>query len=200
MLGVFLVVSTSIFLMSWFTVPYMMLVAVLLMCCCFWTPWRAAFVFSLFSSWEPGPVLCSFQELSSAGDDLVIPDQLQGVNPKWHRENQKEVESEETLRKTFLLEFSHKVAWIRKGSIPCGLLGKESTCNAGVAGDTGLIPGSGRSPGGGNGNPLQYSCLGNPMNREAWQASVHSVTKSLTFLGFKGNYFPSDIWAIKLEA
>ena len=154
----------------------------------------------VFSSWEPGPVLCSFQELSSAGDDLVIPDQLQGVNPKWHRENQKEVESEETLRKTFLLEFSHKVAWIRKGSIPCGLVGKESTCNAGVAGDAGSIPGVGRSPGGGNGNPLQYSCLGNPMNREAWQASVHRVTKSLTFLGFKGNYFPSDIWAIKLEA
>ena len=47
------------------------------------------------------------------------------------------------------------------------------------AGDTGLIPGSGRSPGEGNGNPLQYSCLENPMDKEAWQATVHGVTKGL---------------------
>ena len=43
------------------------------------------------------------------------------------------------------------------------------------AGDPGLIPGLGRSPGGGHGNPLQYSCLGNPMDRRAWQATVHGV-------------------------
>ena len=43
--------------------------------------------------------------------------------------------------------------------------------------DMGLIPGSGRFPGKGNGNPLQYSCLGNPMEREAWRATVHGVTK-----------------------
>ena len=49
----------------------------------------------------------------------------------------------------------------------CGLLSKESSCNAR---DLGLIPGSGRSPGEGNGNPLQYSCLENAMDREAWQA------------------------------
>ena len=53
--------------------------------------------------------------------------------------------------------------------------GKESTRNAG---DTGSIPGWGRSPGEGNGNSLQYSCLGNPMDRGAWQAAVHGVTKS----------------------
>ena len=52
--------------------------------------------------------------------------------------------------------------------------------NAGDARDTSLIPGSGRSPGGGNGNPLQYSCLGNPMDRGAWWATVHGVTKSQT--------------------
>ena len=46
------------------------------------------------------------------------------------------------------------------------------------AGDAGYIPGSGRSPGEGNGNPLQYSCLGNSMDREAWRATVHRVTKS----------------------
>ena len=48
-----------------------------------------------------------------------------------------------------------------------GSVGKEPTCSAG---DPGLIPGSGRFPGGGNGNPVWYSCLGNPMNRWAWQA------------------------------
>ena len=55
--------------------------------------------------------------------------------------------------------------------------GKASAYNAG---DLGLIPGSGRSPGEGNGNPLQYSCLENPMDREAWEATVHGVAKSQT--------------------
>ena len=59
-------------------------------------------------------------------------------------------------------------------SFPCGSAGKESVCNAG---DLGLIPGLGRSPGEGNGNPLQYSCLENPMDRETWQAIVHGVAK-----------------------
>ena len=48
------------------------------------------------------------------------------------------------------------------------------------AGDEGSIPGSRRSPGEGNGNPLQYSCLENPMNRGAWQSIVHGVAKSWT--------------------
>jgi len=52
--------------------------------------------------------------------------------------------------------------------------GKESACNAG---DLGLIPGSGRSPGEGNGYPLQYSCLEYSMDRGAWQATVHGVTR-----------------------
>ena len=51
------------------------------------------------------------------------------------------------------------------------------------AGNTGPIPGSGRSPGEGNGNPLQYSCLGNPMDRGAWQATVIGLAKSWTQLG-----------------
>jgi len=50
------------------------------------------------------------------------------------------------------------------------------------AGDLGSIPGSGGYPGGGNGTPLQYSCLGNPMDRGAWRATVHGVTKSQTRL------------------
>ena len=51
---------------------------------------------------------------------------------------------------------------------------------AGDIRDMGLIPGLGRSPGGGHGNPLQYSCLENPMDRGAWWATVHGVTKSWT--------------------
>ena len=50
------------------------------------------------------------------------------------------------------------------------------------AGDAGLIPGSGRSPGGGNGNPLQYSSLGNPVDKGARQATVHGIAKSWTRL------------------
>ena len=56
---------------------------------------------------------------------------------------------------------------------PDGSVGKESACNSGDTGDEGSIPGSGRSPGGGNSNPLQYSHLKNPMDRGAWQAKVH---------------------------
>ena len=59
------------------------------------------------------------------------------------------------------------------------LSGKESAYNAG---DMGLIPGSGRSPGGGNDNPLQYSCQENPKDRGAWRTIVHGVTKSWTQL------------------
>ena len=64
-------------------------------------------------------------------------------------------------------------------SFPCDLDGKESACSVG---DPGLIPGLGRSPGGGHGNSLQYSCLENPMYRRAWQAAVHAVAKSWTRL------------------
>ena len=59
--------------------------------------------------------------------------------------------------------------------LPQWLSGKESTCNAG---DLPSVPGLGRSPGGGNGNPLQFSCLRNPMDRGAWQATACGVTKS----------------------
>ena len=60
------------------------------------------------------------------------------------------------------------------------LIIKNPSANAGDKRDSGLIPGSGRSPGEGNGYPLQYSCLENPMDREAWQTTVHKVTKSWT--------------------
>ena len=60
---------------------------------------------------------------------------------------------------------------------PDSSVGKESACNAG---DLGSIPELGRSPGGGHGNTLQYSCLENPMDRGAWQATVQEVAKSRT--------------------
>ena len=63
--------------------------------------------------------------------------------------------------------------------LPWWLNGKELSANTG---DLGLIPGLQRSPGIGNGNPLQYSCLRNPMDRGAWRAAVHGVTKTWTQL------------------
>ena len=64
---------------------------------------------------------------------------------------------------------------------PGGVSGKESTCYAGDIGNMGLIPGLGRSLGGGHGNPLQYSFLGSPpMDRGAWRATIHRVAKSQT--------------------
>ena len=62
-------------------------------------------------------------------------------------------------------------------SFPCSSVGKESACNAG---DLGLIPGLGGSSGEGNGNPLQYSCLENPLDRGAWQDYSPWVSKSWT--------------------
>ena len=59
---------------------------------------------------------------------------------------------------------------------PGGSVVKNPPANAG---DVGSVPGLGRSPGGGNGNPLQYSCLGNPLDRGAWWATVHGVAEEL---------------------
>ena len=62
------------------------------------------------------------------------------------------------------------------------LVVKNLPVNTGDIRDVGLIPGLGRSPGGGHGNPLQYSCVENPMDRGAWRAAVHRVTQSQTGL------------------
>ena len=66
--------------------------------------------------------------------------------------------------------------------LPWWLRDKESACSAGNTGDMGLIPGLGRSSGGGNSNPFQYSCWENSMDREAWWATIHRVAKSQTWL------------------
>ena len=76
-------------------------------------------------------------------------------------------------------------------------VGKKSACNAG---DPGLITGSGRSPGGGHGNPLQYSCLENPIDRGAWWAAFHGVAKSQTqlkWLSLHASGFLASYWGKK---
>jgi len=72
----------------------------------------------------------------------------------------------------------HDVSFFTKvrKDFPGGSMVKNLPANAG---DTGSIPGLGRYPGEGNGNPLQYSCLGNPIDRGAWQATIHGITKEL---------------------
>ena len=73
----------------------------------------------------------------------------------------------------------HFLNWRTAKSFPCSSVSKESACSAG---DPGLIPGLGRSPGEGNGDPLQYPCLENLMDRGAWWAAVHGVANSWAWL------------------
>ena len=87
-----------------------------------------------------------------------------------------------------------------KMGFPNGSAGKNSTCNAGATGEVGSIPGLGRPPGGGNGNPLQYSCLENPMDRGAWWATVHVVTDSWTQLTEYTQHIIERWWCFLYEA
>ena len=73
-----------------------------------------------------------------------------------------------------------KLSKKEKMSFPGGSVVKNPPANAGDARDAGSISGSGRSPGGGHGNPLKYSCLENPMDRGAWWDTVHGTAKSYT--------------------
>ena len=75
------------------------------------------------------------------------------------------------------MQYSAKCMETLNNWLPWRLSGKESS--VGNTRDVGSIPRSGRSPGEGNGNPLQYSCLENPMDRGAWQATVHGATEEL---------------------
>ena len=77
--------------------------------------------------------------------------------------------------------------------LPQWLSSKESACNVGASGDASLIPGLGRSSGRGLGNPLQYSCLENPTDREASQAIVHGVAKSQKRLKKRSRYTPMKV-------
>ena len=72
----------------------------------------------------------------------------------------------------------HTLYSILCGGFPDDSAGKESACDTGDVGDSSSIPGWGRFPGEGNGNPVQYSCLKNPMDRGAWKVKFHSITNS----------------------
>ena len=87
---------------------------------------------------------------------------------KFQGQMSSQVNSNKHLRKNYTKTFHVE-------GFPSSSDGKEFACNAG---DLGSVPGSGGSPGGGNGNPLQYSCLENSMDRGSWQATVHGVSKS----------------------
>ena len=82
--------------------------------------------------------------------------------------------------------------------LPWWFSSKESTCNARHAGDLDLILGLGRSSGGGPGNPLHYSCLGNPMDWEAWKSTVHTVSKSWTQLKGLSMHTTNSRWLRKI--
>ena len=71
---------------------------------------------------------------------------------------------------------------------------KNSPASAGDVRDASLIPGPGRSPGEGNGNPLQYYCLENPIDRRTWWATVHSIAKSWTYLKQLSKHNIDKIW------
>ena len=91
------------------------------------------------------------------------------------------------LKKNYVFIWLHCCSMLDLSSVACGiwacqvaLVVKSLPANAGDIRDMGSIPGSGRSPGGGHGNLLQYSCLENPMDRGTWRDTIHSVTKSQT--------------------
>ena len=108
----------------------------------------------------------------------------------------------QSCRPTYFSNISATITWFF-WSITLStqwLSSKESTCNQG---DMGSIPVLGRSPGGGHGNPLQYSCLGSPMDRGAWQTTVHKVKKriQLKWLSTQHKYRVSQgVWVLNTHA
>ena len=136
------------------------------------------FHFSLSCTGEENgnPLQCSCLENPKDGKAWWAA--VYGVTQSWTRLKRLSSSNSRSLIRS--VGSNHKIRlYICYMGFPGGSEGKESACNAG---DLGLIPGLGRSPGGGHWNPLQYSCLENPMDRGAWQAIVPGVTKSWTLL------------------
>ena len=96
-----------------------------------------------------------------------------------------------------VLRYFHFLSLMQYFGLPWWFSGKESTCSEG---DSGSVPGLERSPGGGNSNPLQYSCLENPMDREAWTATVHGVAKSWTRLKRLSMHTPAILKNLPLRS
>ena len=112
-----------------------------------------------------------FLEILEDGDSL-LPEQRTGMLTIHYGTNEFPFRSKTQI---YPLPMTKAFSFLNSPmGLPPSSVGKESTCNAG---DPGLIPGLGRSPGKGNGNPLQYSCLENPMDRVSWQATAHGVTR-----------------------
>ena len=119
--------------------------------------------------WPPGPVPypCAWPSGSSPGLHRVAV-----VSPHQSQETVGALPPSHHLR----IRRDHAYKW----AFQVALVVKNQPSNAGDIRDTGSIPGSGRSPGGGHGNPLQYSCLENPTDRGVWWATVQRVAKSRT--------------------
>ena len=123
---------------------------------------------------------------------LLLKNQLEYVNMDM---------SDTSLNGLFYPLRMDPVLFITIVGFPGGSVVRHLPANAGDTGDADLIPGSRRSPGEGNGNPLQYSCLENPMDGGAWWVIVHGVTKSWTrlsdftfiFFVFFWSYFSTDL-------
>ena len=120
---------------------------------------------------------CLRAKLQSRGDVLNqwTWGKIKRIYSFWTKEEKQTGGKKTEQRLTEILAITKNLAFVLLGSLTTH--GKESACNAG---DLGLILGSGRSSKEGNGNPLQYSYLENPMERGAWWLSVHGVTKSWT--------------------
>ena len=117
---------------------------------------------------DPGIEPTSLMSLALAGGFLT-------TGATWEARTQKRAKFL-NLRDLVFFD-SHLCFWLPRWVVS---VGKNPPASAGEAGDLGSIPGSGRSPGEGSGNPLQYFCLGNPMDRGAWPATVYGVTESWT--------------------
>ena len=124
-------------------------------------------------SWRQTPV----QLLSGQFHQQQEQTEFNTSKCKWEQTHAYNCKDRSTLKYILVNNFLHYLSSI--SGFPSSSVGKESTCNAG---DQHSIPGSGRSSGEGDGNPVQYSCLENPMDRGAWQATVHGVAKSQTQL------------------
>ena len=123
---------------------------------------------------KPCPLHCNQFSLSVVSDSATLwtaacQASLSITNPELAQTHW--ATREALFRYTCMMAFKGRMSFLHGSAV-------ESACSVGDVRYTGLIPGSGRSPGGGHGNPLQYSCLENPMDRRAWRATIHGVAKS----------------------
>ena len=139
-------------------------------------------------SWRQTPVQLPSGQLHQQQEQT----EFNSSKCKWGQIHAYHCKDRSTLKYILVNNFLHYLSSVL--GFPCSSVGKESACNAG---DQDSIPGSGRSPGEGDGNPLQYSCLENPMDRGAWQTTVHGVARGGHNLATKPplfNIMPSQIF------